>query len=433
MDKTRVIQQQFDIGIVGGGITGLIAAYELSQSGLSVILWEAEQELGGLAASFYFNNQPLERFYHHIFEGDQEIINLINEVGLDNQLIFGRAESAIYWSGKLHPFSKPTDLLKFQPLNLWQRLISGYNLWYLKKTAWRNLDNISASAWLRAYLGEKSYQILWQPLLEGKFGKYSDDIALGWFWSRLARSENLGYLRGGFENLFEKLENLVEKKDGSIKLGETVETITPMGSGFELKTNIGEYRCEKVLVTTAPKIFNNLISNYIDKSYRHQYYHQHYFGTICLILSLKQQLTPYYWININDLNCPFIVMVEHTNWQPKYRYHNQNIIYLNRYCPNDDKFYKMRKEGLIEAALPWLKKMNANFSKEWIEESYLFWEPFAQPIVDVKYHQTIPDIKTSLKNLYLASMAQIYPYDRGLNYAVKQAKEAAKIILKEGA
>ncbi len=431
MSKSQENQPQFDIGIVGGGIAGLTAAYQLSRSGLSVILWEAEQELGGLAASFYFDDQPLERFYHHIFESDKDIIALIDEVGLESQLIFSRAKSAIFWKDKLHPFSKPTDLLKFQPLSLWQRTISGFNLWYLKNTPWRKLDHLSASVWLKKYLGKKPYEILFEPLLEGKFGHYANQIDLGWFWSRLARSENLGYLRGGFDSLIEKLSTLIEKEQGQIKLGEKVEAITPKSDKFQIDTNLGNYQCRQVLSTVALPIFNNLIDNHLEKSYRHKYYQKQYFGTICLILNLKRQLTPHYWININDQDCPFIVIVEHTSWQPKYRYRHQNIIYLNRYCPNDDKFYKMRKEGLVAAALPWLKKMNPDFSAEWIKESYVFWEPFAQPIVDVNYHQTIPDIKTPIKNLFLASMAQIYPYDRGLNYAVKQAKEAAKIIIKE--
>lgn len=418
------------VGIIGGGITGLSSAYLLAKKGLKVTVLEQANKLGGLASTFDFHGQPLEFFYHHIFRSDKEIISLIQELNLNNNLIFSRPSNAIYYDGTTYPFNGAVDLLKFPPLSLSERLITGLNLFYLQKSNWRSLEGKTADEWLSHYLGQQSYQTLWQPLLQGKFGPKADQIALTWFWARLtSRTPQLGYLQGGFQTLINKLENEIIRLGGIIKTGYRVEHLAYNSGEFTL--NYGSHHFTHILSTITPSALEQISTGIFSYQYANQFLSQPHHGVVCLVLSLKKRLTNYYWTNINDPQFPFIGVIEHTNYQSPSIYNNRHLVYLVRYLPTTDKVYTMSKKELLADWLPYLKRLNRKFTPQWLDDSYLFRAPYAQPIVATDYHRSIPDIKTPVKGIYLASMAQIYPFDRGMNYAVQIANRAASTIFKE--
>ena len=74
------------IGIIGGGIAGLTAGYRLSKEGVNVILFEKDKVLGGLAGVIKIDDFLIEKYYHHIFTTDFEIIRLIEDLGLQEKL-----------------------------------------------------------------------------------------------------------------------------------------------------------------------------------------------------------------------------------------------------------------------------------------------------------------------------------------------------------
>lgn len=422
-------RKNLNIGIIGGGITGLTAAYKLSKRGLPVTVIESEKELGGLAASFNVGQQPLERFYHHVFKTDQDFISLVDELNLSKDLEFTKPLNAIFYQKQLYPFSTPLDLLKFTPLSLSQRLQTGYNLLYLKNSSWRNLDNMTAAEWLSFYFGDKAYRILWEPLLIGKFGEHASQISLPWFWSRLiSRTPELGYLKGGFQKLIAKLSTEITNNHGKINTGETAVRIVNNGRSTDLETSKNTYRFSHLLVTTAPAIFSRLLDNQ-KPHFQQQFLNQQYFGNVCLVLSLTKRLTDYYWINIHELGSPFTALIEHTNFQSSKLYNNQNLIYLTRYTSVDSEVYTTTKQQLFKRSLPWLTQINPRFNNKWVKDLYLFRASHSQPIVHTNYVDSIPPIETPFPNVYFASMAQIYPYDRGMNYAISMANQSVKYIL----
>jgi hypothetical protein len=89
----------------------------------------------------------------------------------------------------------------------------------------------------------------------------------------------------------------------------------------------------------------------------------------------------------------------------------------------------MGKEEMLDLFAAALSKINPEFQVEWIQKSWLFREKYAQPVPFVNHSQAIPDIQTPLPGLYFASMSQVYPWDRGTNFAVEIGRRAAKLLL----
>lgn len=382
-----------NIAIIGGGLTGLVAAYRLScKKGYKVTVFEKEKELGGLMSGFEINGTNLEKAYHHIFKTDKEIINLIKELGLQSKLKWHESSIGLYYDKKLYPFVTPMDLLKFKPLGLIDKLKLGLVGIYLQKTKnYKKFIDKTAVDWMRKYCGEKNYKIIWEPLLRGKFHQYYDKISMAWLWARIhtraGSDECLGYMDGGFEQIIEKLAEKVE-----IKVGQAQDL--PLRN-FDL------------IIDTTP-------SKNID-----------YLGAITVVFSSKQNLSKYYWHNINDLQSPFLAFIQHTNLVDKKNYKNEHIYYLGTYIPHDHKYFSIKDELIYKEFFDYLKKIFPNFDEKQITLKYIFRLKNAQHIVDTKYKVENYKVRD---NLYRANFSQIFPEDRGMNFAVREGDKIVKIL-----
>src|SRR5687767_4544778 len=113
------------VAIIGGGFTGLAAAVKLLKSGAKVTCFEADSSLGGLAGGFDIGGQMLERFYHHWFNNDRYVIDLVKEIGLEDQVVLRPTRTGMYFAKSFFKLSSPLDLLRFTPLNFLDRIRLG--------------------------------------------------------------------------------------------------------------------------------------------------------------------------------------------------------------------------------------------------------------------------------------------------------------------
>lgn len=386
-----------NIAIIGGGLTGLVAAYRLScKKGYKVTVFEKEKELGGLMSGFKINGTSLEKAYHHIFKTDKEIINLIKELGLQSKLKWHESSIGLYYDKKLYPFVSPIDLLKFRPLGLIDKLRLGLVGIYLQKTNnYKKFTGVTAVDWMRKYCGEKNYKVIWEPLLRGKFHQYYSKISMAWLWARIhtrGNSDGLGYLEGGFEIITKALEKEILKHGGKIKLGQAQDL--PLRN-FDL------------IIDTTP-------SKNID-----------YLGAITVVFSSKQNLSKYYWHNINDLQSPFLAFIQHTNLVDKKNYKNEHIYYLGTYIPHDHKYFSIKDELIYKEFFDYLKKIFPNFDEKQITSKHIFKFKNAQHIVNTKYKVESYKVRDKL---YRANFSQIFPEDRGMNFAVREGEKIAEMI-----
>lgn len=420
------------IGVIGGGALGLGAALRLAQAGRRVTVMEREPALGGLAAGFRPGDDSratLEKFYHHLFRTDRTAIRFIDELGLKSRLLWGKPVTASLRGGHVYPMS-PLGVLRLSAIPVADRLRFGATVAALKLMPnERPFAGRRAAEWMRRWVGARAYDELIGPLLAGKFGARADDIAMSWLWSRFhERSLALGYLEGGFQQLYDALGAKIRELGGEILLGAGATSIKSESGVVHVETDQGSLSFERLLVTSPQRVFERLAAG-LPADYGQRYPGPEFYSAHVLILALDRPLTRQYWINISDPGFPFLVLVEHTNFLPPSDYGGRHLVYLGNYLPPDDPLFRLNEAEVVDRFLPFLKRFNPDFNPSWVREHWLFAAPFAQPIVTAGYLDSLPPHRTPLAGVYLATMAHVYPQDRGQNYSLALGERLAATIL----
>lgn len=425
------------IAIVGAGFTGLSAAYKLVKDKHEIVVFEKENLPGGLAGGFKKKGWqwPLEKYYHHFFTNDKHILNLAKEV--KQKTIIKRTKTSVYFSRSIHQLDSPLNLLRFNKLNLFERFRMGLVLAVLKYNPfWQQLENLKAEDFLTKTMGKKAYETVWKPQLKNKFGKYVNQISLAWFWARVKkRTAKLAYPEGGFLEFAKKIVKEIENKGGKILFNAEVTSIKSVNEKILIKwtTSNGKLQSEnfdKLIVTLSSDSFLK-IAQELPKEYKNKLNRLESLGVINLVLRLKKPFLTdnTYWLSICDLNSPLMAIVEHTNYMDKNFYNHEHLVYLGNYFPINHSYFQMEAKEIFKIFTPFLKKINPSFEKLIIDLD-LFKDSFAQPIIPVNYSKIMPPFETPIRNVYLANMQQVYPWDRGTNYAVELGKKVVEVINK---
>jgi len=428
------------IAIIGGGLTGLTAAYELGKDGHKVELFEAEEGLGGQARTFPVAGTRLEVFYHHLFLSDRHILGLAEELGVKDRIAWIPSQSGFLHNGTIYPFSTPQDLLRFRPLYPWNRLRLGLvTLFLMRYKNWQALERFTAEEWIRRWAGRQAYEVMWRPLLTGKFGSAASDVSMTWFWGKIhlrggsrqgIGAERLGYPEGSFQVLIDALTQAIEKQGGRIHTGAPVRMIQLDGwrvSNLYIREDWKPGPYDTIIATVSSLVMRR-IAPFLSREYGNLLRRARYQGALCLVLQMKHPLSHIYWLNITDPESPFVGAIEHTNYIPPEVYDGRHLVYLTNYLDADHAYFELPKEELLRTYLPGIKRINPTFDLDWVEESWLFADPAAQPIIQPHYGQDIPPHRTSVPNLFLANTTQIYPEDRGTNYSVRLGRKVARLV-----
>ncbi len=429
------------IAVIGAGIAGMAAAYDLAKAGHSVTVFESADYVGGLASGF---KEPdwdwsVEKFYHHWFASDRHMLGFIKELGWEDQVIFKRPYTVIYHNGKFFPFNSmysniPLFMLRHFPLTEVARF--GIVGLFLRLTNnWQMLEKSTVETWMRKWAGNHIYEAMWQPLVVGKFGeRYSKVVNMAWMWARLkARTTRLGTFKGGFQAFSDKLADCIRLSGVEIRLSSPIDRITPTNeNSLTLESaSFGALRFDQCLVTTSPGLMARLAPD-LPGHYLQGLLDLKHMGAVVMILALRHQLSEdgYYWFNIpKTVGFPFLSLVEHTNFLSPDNFGGDHIVYIGDYLETNHPYFQLNKEELLEKFIPWLTKFNPDFQPDWIRKSWLFRTPYAQPIPMVDHSQNIPAVQTPIPGLFFASMSQVYPWDRGTNFAVEIARKAARQMM----
>src|SRR5271170_2471236 len=324
--------------VVGGGITGLVAAYLAARAGRQVTVLEGSAELGGLLQTFPVGGNRLEYFYHHHFIHDAEFRWLLRELGIEGQLEFHKATMGVFRDGHIYPFNGVGDLLRFKPLSFIDKIRFGLSSVYLARAVdWRKSEDVPAIEWFRRHAGAATTKALWEPMLKIKFGPYAERVPVAWMAGRMrqrlnsrrAGEEKLGYLRGSLKVLLDALDAELRKRNVKLITNARIERLASKGSRVEeVETSQGVFAADEVLLTVATPVVAHLLREQLP-DYAAALAKTEYFGAVCTVLELSRPLSTIYWLNVADPGFPFGGVIEHTNLVPATEYQGRHIVYLS--------------------------------------------------------------------------------------------------------
>lgn len=422
------------IGIIGAGISGLSAALYLRRLGHEVDVFQRENDLGGLIATFDFAGTRIEHFYHFLCATDDGYFQLAKELGLSDKIRFPAGRTGFYYMGKRYGFTTALDLLRFTPIPFTQRLRFGlFAMEARVREEWAQLDELTAKPWLIDRLGQRTYEVVWEPLLALKFGRFHDRISAAWVWHRIHRvaksKGSLGYLEGGTPLLLETLLARLAALGVRIHPGKPVAAIlaNEHGAVSGLRLDDGTtHACDHVVSTVPLSVLAKLLPPGWE-SYAAALRQVEYIGVACLSLKLKRRISPYFWLNVHDNRAPFNGIIEYTNLNPMDAGAG-HIVYIPYYVPTDHPIYRMDDATLFQQSWDALKQITPGLTDEHLIAHHIARAPFAQAITPTGFLKILPSQDAPLAGLHLLDSVFLYPEDRTQSGHILKAQACAEAI-----
>ena len=438
MTQSNISQRE--VVVIGAGYAGLSAAFDLCKAGCKVTIYEKDSDIGGLAGTFELSpGVRVEKFYHHWFTNDVDVLGLIDELGLSHLKRYCASNTGLYFTNSIFRLASPLDLLSFPGIPFIDRIRTGIMALVARRiNDWKALEDISAEDWLIKIGGKKAYDAIWKPLMQGKFGVEASNVSAVWIWNKLKLrgssrdkkgGESLVYFGGGFGALTSGIRAALEEMGVSIVLNTGVRQIlTENGKAVGVETERGTHRADCVLCTVPLPQFVQMTTD-LPATYRAQCDSIRFLGNSCLVLRLSRSLSSTYWLNVADPSFPFVGIIEHTNLDAKENYGGDHVVYLSKYLPTSEALFSFSPDEMLDYCIPFIQRIFPAFDRSWILSHHVWKAHYSQPVITKRYSESIPSLKTPIGGLWLCTMAQIYPEDRGTNYAVRYGRRVAKEIL----
>lgn len=430
----------WDAVIVGAGFTGLAAGLELAKAGRQVAVLEAEGSPGGLAGTFEWSDGvELEKFYHHWFNHDRYVWELVRDLGLEDEIMVAPSRVGMFYNNQHWRLSTPLDLLRFSPLSLPNRIRLGLLVLRARRLRdWKRIEHLTVREWLEPLCGPEVFRVVWEPLIRSKFSVYADEVNAVWFWNKLVLrggtrdrkgGEQLAYFRGGFGRLAQAMADEIIAHGGEVRYGTPVTAVEAESDRVQgLQTPGGTVRGREYLFTPAFELIGDLFDGAADATWVERLRRVNYLGNVCLVLRLNRSLSETYWLNVNDPGFPFVGVIEHTNFIDPSHYGGDHIVYVSRYLAREDPVWWYSDEAYLDFALEHLQRMFPELRRDWINDYRLWRASYAQPVTERHYSDYLPGTETPFANARIATMAQIYPEDRGTNYAIRDGRRIGREI-----
>ncbi|MGC9143729.1 NAD(P)/FAD-dependent oxidoreductase [Hydrogenobaculum sp.] len=414
------------IAIIGGGPMGLAIGYYAIKKGYSVDIYEKDNVLGGMSASFDFYGDIIEKYYHFFCKTDMALFELLKDLGIYHLLKWKNTSMGFYYKQKLQPFGDPISLLKFDGLDIISKLRYGFLAFYSTKLKnWSSLDRKYAIDWLKSIIGEKAYNVLWDKLLSLKFYQYQTKVSAAWIWNRIKRvglsrdsifKESLGYVEGGVKTIIDALSTHLKESGVNIYLNKGVDKILIENNalkGIEVEGEIFSY--DKVISTIPINILQHVIT---DKNIASKYKDFTYLDVMCVVIKLRKPFSRYFWININDDEIKIPGLINYSALREDIK---SNIVYIPFYLPKDSELFKKDERFIKDLCKTYLKKINKDLKDEDFLAFSINIYKNAQGVYEPLYLYKLPPINVA-KDFYALDTTYYYPEDRGFSESVRIAK-----------
>jgi len=420
------------IAVLGAGPMGLAVAYQLTLDGYEPIIYEADDRVGGMTATFDFNGLEIERYYHFHCTSDMDFLQILEELGIQDKICWTETKMGYWFQGRLQPWGNPIALLKFKGLSFTAKIRYGLHAFISTKlNNWRPLDGAEASGWIKKWVGNEAWEVLWRRLFDYKFYNYANDLSAAWIWSRIRRigrsryslfREKLGYLKGGSATLLDSLVSVIEKRGGHINLQSPVErVIIEDGRVKGVQVKGGFYEFSKV-ISTVPLPYVSKIIPDLPINILNQFSSIKNIAVVCVIAKLRKSVSENFWLNTNDPEMDIPGLVEYSNLRPL----DSHVVYIPFYVPGEHPLFSESDDSFINKTKRYLSKINPGLNEGDFIDIRVSRYRYAQPICGPNFLNTIPDLDLPVRGLWVADTSYYYPEDRGISESIGFGRGLAK-------
>jgi protoporphyrinogen oxidase len=421
------------VAILGAGPMGLTVAYELLKRGHAVDLYERDDRIGGMTASTELDGLRIERYYHFICKPDTPYFEYLRELGIHDKLRWADTRMGFFHEGRLHEWGNPVALLRFPGLDLVSKLRYGAHAFFTTKVRdWRRLDRVGCTPWLKKWVGERAYDVLWRSLFELKFFEYKDSLSAAWLGTRIKRvglsrrslmQERLGYLEGGSDVLLGAIEGRIRAMGGRIFLRAAAEKVEIEGGRLAGVRVGGELKAYDTVVSTIPLPYLVKLAPGLPEDERRKVADIVNIGVVCAVFKLRHGITPNFWTNINDRSIGIPGLIEYTNLNPL----PTPVVYAPFYMPTSHAKYRAPREEIVAEVKGYLRKLNPAFDDSWVLAANVFRYEFAQTVCTPGFFDKLPPMRSAIAGLFLADTSHYYPEDRSISESMRLGRELAAL------
>lgn len=325
--------------ILGGGIAGLTAGFELLKRNVEVVILEKNLQAGGLARTMEVDGFRFDLGGHRFHSNNTQVVAWLKALLGEDLLQVARA-SRIFIGGKFvdYPIQMPGALRIFPAA---QALHMGVSYLQAALTTAPG-DDVSFEDWVVRRFGEKVYDAFFRPYTEKVWGIPCDQISAEWavtrigipsLWQALKRSiipykappataiSQFYYPRFGFGTISDRIASLILDEGGQIYTDTELLQIIPDGKQFHIQAQTDgrpiTFTADHVVSTlplpsllkAIPERFGShaiLAANPLD-----------YRSLICVFLTIrKPQISPDHWTYFPGREFVFGRTHEPKNWSP---------------------------------------------------------------------------------------------------------------------
>lgn len=426
------------IGIVGGGMLGMTLAWRLAHNGHEAAIFESAERCGGLAAPWQLGDVTWDRHYHVILQSDSALRALLNELSLAADLEWGTTRTGFYVDGELYSLSNVAEFLRFPPLSLIEKARLGATILAASRiTDGEPLESLTAVDWLTKYSGRNTVEKLWLPLLRAKLGTYAESASAAFIWTIIrrmygarrsgAKSEHLGYVRGGYDRILRRFEQHLESARVKMHCSSRVRAVETRGGGMIVAGDAAEERFDAVIVTLAAPLAARICPS-LTPHERARCAGVQYQGIVCASVLTDAPLSPHYITNITD-PMPFTAVIEMTALVDPAAFGGKSLVYLPKYAAASDPVFSATDAQCEDEFLSALGRMHPRFSRRNVRAFRISRVPFVMPVPTLEYSKRLPPMRTSTAGLYLANSAHIVNGTLNVNETVTLANAVAKTVL----
>jgi protoporphyrinogen oxidase len=427
--------------IAGGGMLGLTLALRMAKQGHDVTLLEAGPRLGGLASVWKLGNVMWDRHYHVTLMSDSRLLNLIEEIGLSDELKWIETKTGFYTGGKLYSMSDTAEFLKFPPLNLIEKLRLGGTIFYASKIRnWKRLEKIKVADWLSRWSGKGTFEKIWKPLLKAKLGESYKRTAASFIWAHISRmykarrtglkKEMFGYVTGGYRSIIQTMADRLEEHNVNIQVDHAISKIEKQSNGsFAVEfQNQPSQSYDRVIMTTPNSIMSRVCAD-LSQDEKDRFDQVEYLGIVCASLLLKKPLSKFYVTNITDTWVPMTAVIEMTTIVDTDEFDGKSLVYLPKYVPADHELFEKTDQEIEDSFIEALERMYPDFTRDDVEAFKISRVRSVMAIPTLRYSELLPPMKSSVDGLYVVNSSYILRGNLNVNETITIAEEAMETVL----